>query len=69
MVIDRQVAVPENNPPVEFNIVHTTGISEEVLHWLIDTFGHTDKGRWFIVNRSIYFKNERDWMWFELRWS
>ena len=60
--------VPENNPSVEFNVVHTTGIGPEVVEWLINTFGHAHKKRWFIVGRAIYFRYERDWMWFELRW-
>ncbi len=68
-ILKNETSIPKNNPTVEFNIVHTTGINEEVLHWLISTFGHTDEGRWFIINRSIYFKNERDWIWFELKWT
>lgn len=59
---------PGMQPEVEFNIVHTTGISEEVFQWLVTHLGPSLKGRWFIINRSIYFKHERDYIWFSLAW-
>jgi hypothetical protein len=59
----------EQETAIEYNVIHTTGIGENVVQWLIKTFGHTNEGRWFIVNRSIYFKYERDYLWFELRWA
>jgi len=68
-VLEHEKSIPGLAPTVEFNIVHTTGIGEDVLHWLINTFGHTDEGRWFIINRSIYFKYERDYLWFSLKWA
>lgn len=69
MIYKSEKAIPGNDPTVEFNIVHTTGIGPDVLAWLIETFGHTHEGRWFIINRSIYFKFEKDYVWFQLRWS
>ena len=66
--LDYELTKPGNNPSVEFNVVHTTGIGPEVVEWLINTFGHPHKKRWFIVGRAIYFRYEQDWMWFELRW-
>ncbi len=68
-IVEHETSIPGNNPTVEYNIIHTTGIGEDVVQWLIKTFGHTNEGRWFIVNRSIYFKYERDYIWFELKWS
>ena len=67
-ILDHALAIPGNNPSVEFNVVHTTGIGPEVVEWLIKSFGHTDEGRWFIINRSIYFKYERDYIWFSLQY-
>lgn len=68
IVMENEKEIPELNPTVEFNIIHTTGISEEVVSWLIKSFGHTNEGRWFIINRSIYFKYERDYLWFRLQY-
>jgi hypothetical protein len=68
IVTENEKSIPENNPSVEFNIVHTTGIGTEVVSWLINAFGHTNEGRWFIINRSIYFKYERDYLWFRLQY-
>ena len=68
IVMENEKSIPELNPSVEFNIIHTTGISEEVVSWLIKSFGHTNEGRWFIINRSIYFKYERDYLWFRLQY-
>lgn len=71
-ILDHELAIPGNNPSVEFNVVHTTGIGSDVIEWLAETFGHetvNEPIRWFIVGRSIYFRYERDWMWFELKWS
>ena len=68
IVMEHEKSIPELNPTVEFNIVHTTGIGPEVVVWLIKSFGHTNEGRWFIINRSIYFKYERDYIWFRLQY-
>jgi len=38
-----------------------------VYEWLVETFGPAGK-RWFTTSTKIYFKDEKDWMWFELRW-
>lgn len=67
-ILEHDKSVPRNNPTIEFNIVHTTGIGPEVVEWLISTFGNPNEGRWFIINRSIYFKHERDYIWFRLKW-
>jgi hypothetical protein len=68
IVLEHEKEIPGLDPTVEFNILHTTGISEEVHQWLIKTFGSSNKGRWFIINRSIYFKYERDYLWFRLQY-
>jgi len=39
----------------------TTG----VIVWMVETFGPAGK-RWWHHNNRIYFRDERDWMWFEL---
>lgn len=69
MIYEVERSRPTLRPDVEFIIVRTTGISEEVLHWLIKSFGHTDEGRWFIIVRSIFFRHEKDYIWFRLKWK
>ena len=68
IVMENEKSIPKLDPSAEFNIIHTTGIGEEVVSWLIKSFGHTNEGRWFIINRSIYFKYERDYLWFRLQY-
>lgn len=63
---------PELDSKTEFTIVRTTGIGPEVLEWLEKTFGAstTEKdARWFIINRNIFFRHEKDYVWFQLRWG
>jgi len=36
-----------------------------IYDWLIESFGRPGK-RWFCVGNKIYFRDEKDWMWFEL---
>ena len=46
-----------------------------VLKWCTDTFGEMshirdgDNGRWYINNRTLYFRNLKDRDWFVLRWN
>jgi hypothetical protein len=68
-IIGKDKSIPGLKPEIEFNIVHTWGVSDEVFLWLTKTFEPSDKGRWFIINRSIYFKYERDYIWFSLHYS
>jgi hypothetical protein len=37
-----------------------------IYSWLVETFGPAGK-RWFSSSNKIYFRDEKDWMWFELR--
>jgi len=37
-----------------------------VHDWLVESFGDPST-RWFYNGNKIYFRDERDWMWFELR--
>jgi len=36
-----------------------------VHDWLVESFGNPGI-RWFYNGNKIYFRDERDWMWFEL---
>ena len=50
----------------EYHCVEVDGIPTSILVWLVDTFGPAGK-RWFHYNNKIYFYNEKDYIWFELR--
>lgn len=54
LVLDHEYHVVEVN---DVNIIYS---------WLVETFGPAGK-RWFSSNTKIYFRDEKDWMWFELR--
>jgi hypothetical protein len=49
----------------EYHVVEVNDVSI-IYKWLIETFGPAGK-RWFSSNTKIYFRDEKDWMWFELR--
>ena len=36
-----------------------------VHDWLVESFGNPGT-RWFYNGNKIYYRDERDWMWFEL---
>ena len=59
--------IPENRPDVEWKVIHTNGMSPEVPDWLKETFGE-EWNRWFIINRDIYIREDKDYNWFILRW-
>ena len=71
MIYEVERSRPEMNPNTEFIIVRTTGIGPEVLEWLNKNFGpdNVEGSRWFIVVRSIFFRYEKDYVWFCLRWG
>jgi hypothetical protein len=50
----------------EYHVVEISSWPHNLEEWLTDKFGPPGT-RWF-VNRynKIYFRDERDWMWFEL---
>ena len=47
---------------------HVVEINDRTLihDWLVDTFGPAGS-RWFYNSNKIYFRDERDWLWFEIR--
>jgi hypothetical protein len=49
----------------EYHVVEVTGVPADIYNWLTDTFGQAGP-RWFYRNNKIYFRDEKDWMWFEL---
>ena len=51
---------------IEYHVVEVN--DRTLIHdWLVETFGRQGD-RWFYNSNKIYFKDEKDWMWFELRW-
>ena len=50
----------------EYHCVHVDTVSTSLLVWMVETFGPAGK-RWWHYNNKIYFRDEKDWMWFELR--
>jgi len=50
----------------EYHCVEVNNIPTHILVWLVETFGPAGD-RWWNVNNKIYFREEKDWMWFELR--
>lgn len=49
----------------EYHVVEVFDVAP-IYSWLVETFGPPGK-RWFISNHKIYFRDEKDWMWFEIR--
>ena len=52
----------------EYNIIEVEGNIAPAIQWCKDTFGPPGADRWFIVNDRFYFRQEKDSLWFELRW-
>jgi hypothetical protein len=50
----------------EYHCVEVNTVPTNILVWLVETFGPAGD-RWWHVNNKIYFREEKDWMWFELR--
>jgi hypothetical protein len=40
---------------------------DDAYNWCLETFGPPGH-RWFYRPGKFYFKNNKDYMWFELRW-
>jgi hypothetical protein len=53
-------------PDHEYYCVHVDRVSTDVLVWMVETFGPAGD-RWFHYNNKIYFKEPKDYVWFELR--
>ena len=49
-----------------YDVVKVENVTTELFEWLNTTFGPPGE-RWFVANNKIYFSQEKDWMWFELR--
>ena len=53
---------------IEYHGVRVKSNSKEVLQWCIDQFGMCNT-RWFLKNNYIYFKHEKDFTWYLLKWG
>lgn len=54
----------------EYSVIEIDGDPRgmaNAYNWCIDTFGPPGN-RWFRLNRKLYFKHEKDYFWFEMRW-
>lgn len=49
----------------EYHVVEVGFVPTSVIVWMTETFGPSGS-RWFYRNSKIYFRDEKDWMWFEL---
>ena len=49
----------------EYHVVEVDAITTGVIVWMVEKFGPVGK-RWWHHNNKIYFRDEKDWMWFEL---
>jgi hypothetical protein len=49
----------------EYTVVEVTGVPADIYNWLTSTFGPAGS-RWFYHQNKIYFRDERDYTWFEL---
>jgi hypothetical protein len=61
--IDKQVLI--DSLFHNYHCVEVAKVTKEMTNWLQITFGPMGD-RWFQHNKRIYFKHEKDWMWFEL---
>jgi len=48
----------------DYHVVEVNDVTI-IYSWLVETFGPAGK-RWFSSNTKIYFRDEKDYMWFEL---
>jgi hypothetical protein len=48
-----------------YDVVEVDRITTELVDFLNKSFGPPGP-RWWISSYKIYFRDERDWMWFEL---
>ena len=54
----------------EYSVLEVGGNKQgiaDAYNWCLETFGPPGN-RWFFKNSQFYFKNNKDYMWFELRW-
>lgn len=50
----------------EYHCVEVDKVPTNILAWMVETFGPMGS-RWFYHNHKIYFRDEKDYFWFELR--
>jgi hypothetical protein len=48
-----------------YDVVEVDQITTELIDFLNNNFGPPG-ARWWISSYKIYFRDEKDWMWFEL---
>jgi hypothetical protein len=54
----------------DYSVLEVGGNSQGIANaynWCLETFG-SPGNRWFYRNNQFYFKNQKDYVWFELRW-
>jgi hypothetical protein len=53
----------------EYYTVEMYSLPKEVREWIKDIYRDGTDSRYYIYNLSIFFKDERDFLMFVLRWS
>lgn len=54
----------------EYSVLEVGGDKQGIANaynWCLDTFG-TPGQRWFFYSNKFYFRDEKDYFWFEMRW-
>jgi hypothetical protein len=51
-----------------YDVVELENITLELIEFLNKTFGPPSP-RWWISNYRVYFRDQKDYIWFELRWQ
>lgn len=63
---------------IKYYLAIVNAYSDEKLDWCVENFGETSTSRrqfqkpnerWYASNNYFYFLNEKDYMWFILKWS
>jgi hypothetical protein len=54
----------------DYSVIEVEGNTHGIAaayDWCVEIFG-SPGNRWFYKNNQFYFKNHKDYMWFEIRW-
>lgn len=52
----------------EWHGVELERVSTSVLVWTVNTYGPLGQGRWFVKNKTLYFRDPADHAMFLWRW-
>lgn len=52
---------------VEYDVIEVEPMTTELIDDLVKTFGPQGP-RWFVHGQKIYFRDPKDYFWFEMKW-